>query len=486
MRTQRLTEVIIKAIGLLLCIAGFVVYYTLSDNAVVTVSELNILVIANIIAAICLVSNSLLGDGIKSRFTYFSFSIAFITLILGRYIVNVGNEEFWGKHIFNTISRISYLNEARALTIILLAQLVIMFSYSFRYRLSFGSVFHYRQRLNENALRYWSKLSMYIGAVIAFAMLGAKIIYVLRYGYLSLYLVQGNVLFLNSFLDIFDKLYFFGFYGFLATFPSKKELRSPIILYIIYSFLSIMTGIRGIIVLNFLFILWYLAKRDEHFKEEKDIITKNRMILISLIGVIAVTMLYDYGFARVGANSQESTFLGKILAFIGAQGGSGRLVALGLENRDAILSYISPLRILFAPAINFLMNNSLVRSFTGGHIGQGYSALESNPDFGAVITFVTNKTAYLAGGGLGSSFIAELAVSFGIIGVLIGCIFIGRLIRYIDSNSLDSWGKNVFMLNLFSLVTYLPRQPMFQMIPGSVSVLLYIILMMILCRRKKK
>ena len=140
----------------------------------------------------------------------------------------------------------------------------------------------------------------------------------------------------------------------------------------------------------------------------------------------------------------------------------------------------------FSPVRNFIINNSIVRLFTGGVLGQNISSLSRAGSFDSVLTFITNESAYFNGSGLGTSYVAELAVSYGAIGIIIFGLILGKLFYKIDHIKLSNWPNNVLWMNAFIVLTYIPRHAALQIIPESVSAILFVLLVSMLSMIKQR
>lgn len=484
MRVNQTRMVIYLLLIIQLIIISFPIYSIYICD--VNIGTLDTLVVLNLLLVITIYMYCFSNKAIKERFTLFAFNTTYTVLILGTYIANIGNDSFWGKHTFQLTSYISILNEAKALVYIFMSLLCVFISYLINDNVCRKKqivIQGEKNGFNIISVRKWSKLFMYLGAVAAYTKALGKFFYVSKYGYLSTYLEDGTAFYNNIIVDLFDKFYIVGLFGYLATFPSLKKIKLPIIMFVIYNMISLATGTRGELIVNTLFILWYLIKRDRLIENEKIIISRRKIIALAFLLLFAIVFLYDWGYQRVGANSSTEGFFSKIIGFINNQGSSGRLVALSLENRDNMIKYMSPFMMIFWPINNFFINNTIVRMITGGAFGQNLNITQT-PIFSATITYVTNKNAYLNGGGLGTSYVAELATSYGMIAIVVFGLILGYCIRRIDSINVGNWRMTTFIFNAYTILIYIPRQSTLGIVPNSVAVLLFILMISMLCKKK--
>ena len=478
-------------IEILLLLVAIPFFFHLSFGEDVNITMLRTMVVLCVLLTITIYLYCFSKNRFKQCFALFSFNTAFLFLILGKYITNFSNDAFWGVFVFSEISHISYRNELAALTFIFLSLWCVAISYQLGSKSSKATTFANIAKENEEnsrlcRIRSYCKIAMYGGAIAAFIKLFAKIVFVAQNGYLGTYLTTGAAFYENPIIDLFDKFYLLGFLGFLATFPEKKKIKFPCTLYLLYSVLSLFTGIRGEVVISILFLLWYFMKRDEKRIDQKVNISSSKIFILALLALFAFEFLLDFGSIRLGGAASQDSFVNKLRDFLDSQGGSGRLVALGLENEEKILEYISPFLIVFAPVKNFLINNSLVRLITGGVLGQTMNTLLKAPSFGLVITYVTNKSSYLNGAGLGTCYIAELAISSGAIGIILGNVVLGQLLNKIDNITASKWSGTVLLFNSFYYLVYIPRHDTLQIIPESIALVLFIFLINLFCNSNRK
>lgn len=457
--------------AILFFIVGDVDVKTLDSIVIVIVSYITILFI------FCLYRGNL-----KRRFSLFSFNTAFFILLVGRYITHLGDPSSYGRFVFTTVSQISLFNEGKGLLLMLISLNMVSFGYKMNIRFTLGNTGIGKggdyKNYNSDKLKLYTRITMIIGGAAAFTKLLGKVYYVARNGYLATYTNIGGAFYNNALIDMFDGFYLIGLYGYLACFPSKREVKRPIIVFMIYNILSLFTGVRGELVVGILFIVWYYFKREQVFPDEKNVFNKRRILLMGIFALFLANFLFDYGFKRVGRANVSGSFFSKLIMFISSQGGSGKLISLSLENEEAILQYISRPMILFAPLRNFLINNSLVRIFTGGAIGQNVNNLFRTGSLSGILTYITNPSSYLAGAGLGTCYISELVLSFGLFGVIVFNLVLGSLFQRIDNIQDErTWAQTTFLFRAFSLLVYIPRHSALQIIPECFVLFLYIFAM---------
>ena len=439
---------------------------------------------------------------LRDRFAYLAFHVAYTVLLQGTYFAEFGNPAFYGNFHYSAVVRIHYVNQVRGLFYILLSQLVVFAAYTYdewkeirwvtsiRYRLCKLLPDRKTHRISRrshnledrNTICWIRRISMFFmiaGGVAAFTKLGLKIAFVLTHDYLDTYLNTGDALYQNPILDLFDKFYFLGFYGYLCTFPKKKQLIFPVVLYGVFAVLTLMTGVRGDLVVNTLFLIWYLFQWDRNAEGQKPFLPVRRILMLAVLGLGGFVFLYYFGRRRLGITDDEFSLLGGLVGFIKSQGGSGQLVETGLEFREELHTYLSSFMMVFSPIRNFLINNSLVRMFTGGALGQTVENLYRAGSFGDVLTYLTNPDSYLSGAGIGTCYVAELAVAMGGLGVTAFSIFLGWILKRMDRLIPRRWISNMLLMNIVGTIIYIPRHAALGFIPESLSVVVYIFIVLV-------
>lgn len=470
---------------LLIELALFIIdlcYYIYIDKTNVTVANLQFLTVMNIIYCFVLFFYCICSRDIQKHIGLMCFNIAFFILILGQYFSALSDDSIYGRYIFTTVSSISYRNEARGLFIIFVALFCISVGYLTHRPSAKWSVKSISDSNNNDIYGHYSLIIMYFGATAAFIKLFSKIYYVLINGYLAIYLNTGSAVFTNPLLDLFDGFYLIGFIGFIASFPSKDKLKKPLILFIVYSVLSLFTGSRGELVINILFIIWYLSKRTDT-KNEKKFLSRKKIIIMGILSIFFISFLYTWGYSRVGVSVDSESVMEKMNNFIYGQGGSGHLISLSVENIDAMEDYISKPSMLLWPIENFLKNNSIIRIFTGGSLGQSATNIGS---FGAALSYITNRSSYLNGAAVGTCYLAELFCSCGLMGVIIFNIMLGKFIKKMDYITPTNWIANTLFMKIFLTIIYLPRQAALQFIPECVITVIFVLFVSALCGGKRR
>ena len=122
----------------------------------------------------------------------------------------------------------------------------------------------------------------------------------------------------------------------------------------------------------------------------------------------------------------------------------------------------------------------LIEIFTGQTIPslvQGEEYVQAHDSFSHWISYLVNSELYCNGYGMGTSFVAELYLAFGRIGVLFGSAAIGLLIFKLSKTNIRSLsvGSTALKMQLIYYLFTLPRSGLFD----CATNLLYLLLSLI-------
>lgn len=438
---------------------------------------LDYLLIANLLLVSLVIIFSVM-HGIKEHFTLFAFTCSFAVFNLGAYLFNMGSADY-GIHVFHQINYISNYNVARTLIITYVTVLTYFIFYMIPYYKNKkckitstkninSSVMTSTIKVNINKIRFITRVIMNFGMLFAFIKLANEILFVFRNGYNAYYLTLS---YNNPIVDLFDGLYTIGFFGFLATMPSKKEIKRPVFIFVVYSFATLFMGKRGVMITGILTVIWYFMKWDTSKLFNKKIITQKRMIYLTFLAVVLLGFMYQFQSIRVNSWNRSSADLGVFSSFFGiieSLGFSGKTLSLAFQYEKELHMFNS-FNILFNPIIRYISNNSVVRVFGGGYSTlQSLDALYKVGAFSGMLTYVTNPVAFFNGGGVGSNYLGELYVSYGIVSVLLFNMVLGYILYRMDNIATSKWQVRFIMIYAFNIFMFLPRSQAFEIIPNLV------------------
>lgn len=301
-------------------------------------------------------------------------------------------------------------------------------------------------------VRYLSLRLFYFTYLFFVLTILEKVYFVLTKGYLEYYL-NFNRLFpdiVYKFATAFEII----FYIFLATLPSKQEAKKTLILYLIIEFVSLLSGARNEFVLAFLFIVIYMYIRNVLTPEDPWLSKKGKIIIAVSLPAICILMFIVLLF-RSNKEVGGIDFVGMIFDLLFQQGSSMQVLGLTFENVNSLDSRLFS----FGPLID-KFNSNIIMQLLGDAKelkGNSIDMAVYGHNYGDYITYTFQPTRYLMGGGMGSSYIAEVWLDWGYIGIAIWSYLYGVILAKVYS-----WIKRNIWLTAFAFfmmmqIIYSPR-----------------------------
>jgi oligosaccharide repeat unit polymerase len=303
-----------------------------------------------------------------------------------------------------------------------------------------------------------------------------KLVFVVKNGYVAYYssyqpLLPSIVLQLGDFCPM-------AFCGFLATFPDKKEIKKPIILYAVNLLTILFMGQRGGIIYIGCFLFGLLLYRNKYYSYSKTWVKKP----IIVIGVISIPFLLVglqlITFLRNGYDVIYNSFGETLGDFFINIGSSSVVIKYGYVYRDQIQSFRF---FSMGDILNYFKYGSTFTWLTGINAPSIHSetfALEGH-SFDAFISYMFMKTEFLRGEGAGSSFVAELFADFGYLGVGLGSMIYGILFKKFSSLDKSNWILTTIKLYMIMNIIKTPRGSFAS--PFGVVVNLFFIAFIFIC-----
>lgn len=285
-----------------------------------------------------------------------------------------------------------------------------------------------------------------------------KVIFVQNNTYLDLYTSYNSQLPLV--IIKLSQVNDFLFYIFLATFPTKEEIKMPMILFVILQTITILSGGRSQAVTAILFAIAYIIYREYQTRKNnggKNVWIKKTYIVFGVILLpFVIAFLGAYNSLRNNIKLQNISITQQILDFFYSQGTSINILGYVKMYEDMLPN--TNITYVFEPIIVF---------FREGIIGRilGFSPLEGNTvqmalygnNLGATISYLVMPDLYLKGHGLGTQYIAELYADFGYLGIFLFNIFLGMLLKIITFNTNKKWYWTAICISIIRLIFFMPR-----------------------------
>lgn len=115
---------------------------------------------------------------------------------------------------------------------------------------------------NIEGIRFWSKVLFYISIVAYIAVTADKILFRQIYSLQAYYASYDASSHLPRIVVKIADSHLIALCMFLATKPTKKDAKVPIIVFLIASLLTVFYGVRNVIVLNIMFLGIYFSLRN--------------------------------------------------------------------------------------------------------------------------------------------------------------------------------------------------------------------------------
>lgn len=220
---------------------------------------------------------------------------------------------------------------------------------------------------------------------------------------------------------------------FLATKPSKRLAFFPLAAYLASTVPMFLIGQRNPLISAGLLVFCYYIMRDYADRRDGDLRkpwmgkAETSIILLALPFLLAFLSMYES--IRYGKAANTTGIFESILKLLRSQGVTYDIVGKGLAKMDVLgvgTNYT------FGPFIVYLISNSIsVRLFGTTVIkAQTVESALSGFNFGDSVSYLYLGESFVEGAGLGSSYIIECYLDFGLIGLLIYSAFLGFLLVY--------------------------------------------------------
>lgn len=347
---------------------------------------------------------------IEKRSLLFAFCVAFFVFLMGREFL----EQFFYYKKENFDMAIN--NHFYVCLIISLSALWGSFAFFSRKERTKKEEIRLNARtLYSTAIRETASLVFY--CTLPFALVYRMVVasFVSLNGYVDYYTEYSFVLSGNTLLYIISKVELImptAIAIIMASCPTKKEFKWPFRLYCIYLILSLGSGARGTFMLGILQVFVFAVYMQGIYPEEKWFKRKYMLYLAVCVPVIAVAGTI-INLIRFGGTMNDINVFESFLDFFYDQGVTGNVVKRAFQVSQNIPEATYTLEFLHSGLLARILG---IKVYNGNSVEH---ALYGN-SFTHALGYTVMGSAYLAGRGTGSSYIAELFYDFGYIGVILG------------------------------------------------------------------
>lgn len=207
------------------------------------------------------------------------------------------------------------------------------------------------------------------------------------------------------------------FFVYLATMPTKKEVKIPLLLYLMLSGLTLFIGYRNEFVVNVLFIIIYIINRDLISPTGEYWVKKKHIIVLIISVPIMLSILYGISRMRIHIDNENGfdLFAG-VIDFFNQQGFSINIIKWERELHDNM-----PLKLYsIGQTIDFFTSGNVFSKLLfsiEAYSGQTVERALNGNQLSYYLTYIKFPWDYSMGYGVGSSFIAEAFHDLGYFGI---------------------------------------------------------------------
>lgn len=275
---------------------------------------------------------------------------------------------------------------------------------------------------------------------------------------------------------VLQALFHASFFAYLAARPDRRGAALACSIYMTVATLTLATLGRSEFVLSATIVAVYLFHRQSSYGERW--FTTRRIGLAMLASPLVLGILNALGTMRGRGQTTTTGAFAPVLDFLRSQGVSVKVVVFGEELAPSIPDdrwySIGPL-LEFSQRVWALVSGTPQPPLSGQTADR---AIEGH-QLAHTISYLISPGDYLRGTGYGSSYVAELMVDFGLIGVFVGSVIYGLLLMIASSNLKRTIPIAFITLMLLKGAMFVPRASFVQPLvdPFSLPSLVAIIIL---------
>lgn len=279
--------------------------------------------------------------------------------------------------------------------------------------------------------------------------------YVKITGYTASYLYNTNVN--RGLIEPFKSLAMLApiaYSFFLATKPSKKECFFLFAILLANGIIHLLSGDRFEIVSVIFFILIYQALRDnlENNNDNKWLDIKKVLILIICIPLI-ITLLQSTMYWREG--NEVKIYSNIYTDFFYSVGGSSDLIGFAYRYKNELNNRPYSFGLVYSNLTDNIIGNML--GISKNYKNQTRQKALYGHSLSSTLTYNLYPQKYLEGYGMGDCYIADLFTDLSYLGVIIGNVFLGYIIKIITNIKKNKYSISVLSIFLIVFILRVPR-----------------------------
>lgn len=360
------------------------------------------------------------------RVLMFAFGISFFVFLIGREFL----EQY---HLFEPDHNFSNVTNEHTYLCMILSLLSVWFVYALTYRHNTSITLKNNQQLSDqkfdiNKVRHLSLIAFYTTYPFAIIYNLAVAYFVAHFGYHSYYIDFSEVLSGSPILYLISKLQLImesAFCIFLATLPGKRAFKRPSIFYIFYLVLTLGSGQRSSFLLGLMLLFIFIVFMNGLQPSAGWFKRKYIVYCIIAFPIIAVGASI-FNAIRFEKSISDISFWRLFGNFFYEQGVTSYIIKRAYELEASIPPNIYTLEFMHSGLLAPLLGIDVYHGNTVAHAVHGGS-------FTHALGYTVMGDAYLAGGGTGSSFLAELYYDFRYVGIILGSMLYGWIFSKITN-----------------------------------------------------
>lgn len=274
-------------------------------------------------------------------------------------------------------------------------------------------------------------------------------------------------------------IYFLIFY--LSLLPTKKDTSIILVLYLISSIPEFLIGGRNTLMIKCLFCFVYFVLREFQNRKE-NWITKRDKIAIVIIIPILVLGLGVMNYTREDKSVPNFSPIELAVDFLYKQGTTFDTICQSVEYRSELRddSYIN---YTFGEPIDMVVHNNLSNFLFGTvDLGDGNNIKNGtiSNNLAHRLSYLVLGDSYLSGHGRGTSYLAEIYLDFGYLGIIVFNILLGKLFSIVDYLFNKDVLHRCLLLNVFMYIYIIPRLAFFSIFSFAINYYFWISCILIL------
>jgi len=291
---------------------------------------------------------------------------------------------------------------------------------------------------------------------------------IFNYGYIGSHMQAIN--YSNPIINILASFFYMGFFLYMSGVPSKRNSLIIFIVFVLCSGLSLFQGSRGEFFSLLLAALWVFLYVSNY---------KFGFLKALLIGFLLIFIADFTGYIRNGVLPDHLFGFTTIFDFLYSQGVSILVPGTTIQFADHF-SMVDGFHSLFS---QFQL---IFQNLIGHHGSYTIETATKSWDLSHKLAYFLNKNLYLSGSGLGTSFLAEMYLTGGLLGVFIITFLFSISFRWFYFIALKS--NLLFFVFAFTLtaILFIPRGSMFYFFVPLYKSLVAMLLILLFYNIKKK